>query len=203
MPAECLEYTYEDTRRSRTSWDRTAACIDPDPGAPSKHRSRCNDDWLRPRQGASPVRDWPTAKLDRAIELASRAKEPALRLDHELRAEIDRAKQMLEIVESEDEEYPIVSLGALSRAIEFLKAQSTKFRKTLGVSAPVPNIGPGPEGSVDLHWKRESWELLVNIPADAKQLATFYGDDFGAQKIKGSFDPKTSNNGIIMWLTNS
>ena len=69
-----------------------------------------------------------------------------------------------------------------------------------GMRLPVPRIGPGPEGSIDLHWKQPSWELLVNIPADANEMATFYGDNYGVQKIRGTLDPQKFNLGIAAWL---
>jgi hypothetical protein len=42
----------------------------------------------------------------------------------------------------------------------------------------------------------------VNIPASVDKLASFYGDNYGAQKIKGSVDLKTFNLVIASWLMN-
>jgi hypothetical protein len=126
--------------------------------------------------------------------------EPASENDLCLQAELERAEAMFEHLEDPEEEAPAYSKDALNRASAFLFAQSGRSRKMYNAFAPVPSIGPGPNGSVDLHWKRNNWELLVNIPADNNELAAFYGDNYGTQKIKGNFDPRTFDWGIIQWL---
>jgi len=120
--------------------------------------------------------------------------------DRELKAEIEQAKNLLKLAhDCDDEGSPTYSKGTLDRAVAFLTAHSEQFKK-FGLHLPVPKINPGPDGSVDIHWKRQSWELLVNIPADANEMAGFYGDNYGSQKIKGSLDPNTFNFGIANWL---
>lgn len=125
--------------------------------------------------------------------------------DRALTAELARAESMLEHAEeAEDEDDPPgFSSEALLRAKTFLLGQSKQFRKICGHFPPVPRIGPGPKGSVDLYWKEKDWELLINVPAESGKLATFYGDDHGAQKIKGSFNPNSFNYGIVPWLIRS
>jgi hypothetical protein len=121
------------------------------------------------------------------------------RIDDPLRVEITRAQQMIGTPNA-DEDSLAYSRETLNVAIEFLRAQSAQFRKMYGSCPPVPLIGPGPDGSVDLHWKQEKWELLVNIPSGVNQQAAFYGDDYGIQIIKGTLNPKKVNYGIIAWL---
>jgi len=121
--------------------------------------------------------------------------------DLELKAEIEHAKTILTLAHDWDEEgSPAYSKNALARAVAFVAAHSAKGYDLRSSYPPAPKIGPGPDGSIDLHWKQKSWELLVNIPADDAQMAVFYGDDYGVAKIKGSFDPKTVNLGIVNWL---
>jgi len=122
------------------------------------------------------------------------------RIDDSLRAEITQAEQVIGRPDA-DEDSSVYSRETLNIAIAFLRAQSTQFRKMYGFCAPVPQIGPGPDGSVDLHWKQEGWELLVNIPQGSNQQAAFYGDDYGTQTIKGTLAPSKINYGIIAWLT--
>jgi hypothetical protein len=100
----------------------------------------------------------------------------------------------------EEEDGPGFSSDTLLRARNFLLTQSKQSRQICGYFPPAPRIGPGPNGSVDLYWKERDWELLINIPADSEKLATFYGDDYGSQRIKGSFDPDSFHYGIIPWL---
>jgi hypothetical protein len=124
--------------------------------------------------------------------------------DTTLFAQLAQAESRLEHPEDEDdEEASSFSSEALIRAKAFLLAQSEQFRKICGYFPPTPRIGPGPNGSIDLYWKEKDWELLINIPAESGKMATFYGDDYGAQKIKGSFDPSSFNYGIIPWLIRS
>jgi len=117
-----------------------------------------------------------------------------------LEAEIARAEEILKLEADWDGEgSPTYSKETFERAVSFLTDHS-RYLWSCGIYPPVPHIGPGPEGSIDLHWRQQSWELLVNIPADPAAMASFYGDNYGAQKIKGSIDPRTVNLGIVAWL---
>lgn len=120
--------------------------------------------------------------------------------DLELTAEVDRVTGLLEHQDDEELCDSVYSKGTLDRAVAFLIVQSIKLRETCGLPTPVPNIDLGPNGSIDLHWKRSNWELLVNVPADANRLAAFYGDNYGSQKIKGTFDLNNFNYGLAEWL---
>jgi hypothetical protein len=122
-------------------------------------------------------------------------------VDPALCAEIERAEAILEhMEEAKEEDAPVYSRDTLIRASVFLKAHSAQLRKMYRVFGPVPNIGPGPNGSVDLHWRLKDRELLVNIPADSGETAAYYGDNYGTEEVKNSFDPATFDWGIIAWL---
>jgi hypothetical protein len=73
-------------------------------------------------------------------------------------------------------------------------------RVSLGRELPVPKILPGPNASIDLHWKLPGFELLVNIPSDAAQPATFYGDDYRNSCIRGNLNPAEEVRGLVVWL---
>ncbi len=118
-----------------------------------------------------------------------------------LENEIERAREMLDLEEDWDGEgSPAYSQDTFELAVSFLTAHSKHLWDSACLHPPVPRIAPGPNGSIDLHWKREAWELLVNIPANVTDMAVFYGDDYGVQKIRGSIDPKQVNFGIATWL---
>ncbi len=120
-----------------------------------------------------------------------------------LKAEIEQAKRILELEDDWDGEGSLgYSEDTFNRAITFLTTHVERLWDTYSIPLPIPRIGPGPDGSIDLHWKQPSWELLVNIPADANEMATFYGDNYAAQKFRGSLDPKNFNLGIATWLMN-
>lgn len=149
----------------------------------------------------------PSAFRDRFQQEAPTTPEfPSQRLiedeDLALTEELAHAEGMLEHPQDEVEEGTAgLSTEALSRAKTFLLERSKQFRKICGYFPVVPQIGSGPNESIDLYWKEKDWELLINIPAESEKMATFYGDDYGSQKIKGSFDPSSFNYGIVPWLT--
>src|SRR5438552_2485750 len=88
----------------------------------------------------------------------------------------------------DDEGSPGVLETTWRRASDFLARQANVARKGLGKELPVPKILPGPNGSIDLHWKIPDFELIVNVPAEAAKGAIFYGDDDGNLCIKGSLN---------------
>src|SRR6266511_2159298 len=87
-----------------------------------------------------------------------------------------------------------------SRAADLLRNSARRFREVHPVIVPVPMILPGPDGSIDLHWKLRQRELLLNIPAEPAELANFYGDDRTGQTIKGFLNPADPHEWLLMWL---
>ena len=88
-----------------------------------------------------------------------------------------------------------------ARATKFLASHADWALQRDGVLIPAPAVLPGPDGSIDLHWKTQDYELLVNIPASVEEPGNFYGDDYTSLCIKGTFDPAVPNRGLITWLT--
>lgn len=121
---------------------------------------------------------------------------------HDLEKEIESSrKRILSLRDNWDGEgSPGYLPNTLDRAITFVRTHSSVFTEISGKDAPVPQINPAPEGSIDIHWKQASWELLVNIPAEVNQKAAFYGDDYGKGTIKGTLDVDRYNFGLIEWL---
>jgi hypothetical protein len=71
----------------------------------------------------------------------------------------------------------------------------------LGRELPAPAILPGPNGSIDLHWKTPRFELLVNVPREEANPATFYGDDYGSLCIRGNLNTTEEFVGFLgFWL---
>ena len=145
--------------------------------------------------------DWRNPALEPTAWEPHTEEEPIACNDTALEEEIERAQDILENSDAWIEDgVSMYTEATLDRAVAFLKAQSDELRKSHGLHIPVPNIGPGPRGTIDLHWKQKNWELLVNIPATVDQMASFYGDNYGVQKIGGSIDPTAFNLGIANWL---
>jgi len=118
-----------------------------------------------------------------------------------LEEEIERAESMLDLeADFDGEGSPAYTEDTFDLAAEFLRLHSRYFWEHCEKYSPVPKITPGPNGSIDLHWKLESRELLVNIPADVHEPAVYYGDNYGVEKIRGSVDPKKISYVIATWL---
>ena len=49
-------------------------------------------------------------------------------------------------------------------------------------------IAPASEGSIDLHWKTDKFELLINFHSD--NSVSYYGDDYNGNLIRGGSCPK-------------
>jgi hypothetical protein len=95
---------------------------------------------------------------------------------------------------------PGYSEETCDRMSKFLLNHSKQLAAAYGVKTPIPKILPGPNGSIDLLWKSDDYELLLNIPADSQSPASFYGDDKGNLCIKGKLAPDKINQGILQWL---
>lgn len=123
-----------------------------------------------------------------------------LALNH-IKDAIEDSKGILALRSEETGE--LLSSGTTwQRAVEFLSKNALWLWNTQNVSVQAPEISVGPEGSIDLHWESERYELLINIRADASMPAGFYGDDKGSLKIKGTLSLAAYNRGLLLWLAN-
>ena len=88
------------------------------------------------------------------------------------------------------------------RVNQFLIRNAIHFSRSRNFS--VPEILPGPDGSIDLLWRTKSRELLINVPPGTEALS-FYGDDREdgtKDAIKGKkLDESADNDWIFLWLT--
>lgn len=114
---------------------------------------------------------------------------------------IEESREILDVPDDWDGEgTPAYSRATWERATSFVTHYAQRLWVEHGIRIPAPKILPGPDGSIDVHWEQESFELLVNVPAESTQRAEFYGDDYGTIYIKGSLDPAALNRGLIEWF---
>jgi len=86
-------------------------------------------------------------------------------------------------------------------AVHMLRRWSSGFAGRYGRTMPVPTIAPGPGGSVDLHWRTDRFEMLVNVSTRPGEVSTFYGDDeAGNGRIEGRLDPVGTAPGEVLRL---
>ncbi|MGV3704590.1 MAG: hypothetical protein ACO1NU_04355 [Arcticibacter sp.] len=104
-----------------------------------------------------------------------------------LAEEIERSKYMLELPDNWDDEGAIgYTVETWIKAIKFLINYSTSILNTTGKTIFIPKIYHGPEGSIDIYWEYERFNLLINITNTG--LCTYFGDNYKSNKIHGEFD---------------
>ncbi|MBI2263173.1 hypothetical protein HY373_02390 [Candidatus Berkelbacteria bacterium] len=94
-----------------------------------------------------------------------------------------------------------ISKDTWLRAISLLSSIAWKIWQEQNIQIAVPDIAPVPDGSVDLDWKPENYELLINIPADPQKPPTYYGDDLkGSNVIKGELDTSEALDWLLPYV---
>ena len=168
--------------------------------------------WLAPTR-VLPSRHWLKPELPRSFdrslsEVTSEFSELS-QLPKELEAvarAIDKSRSIIELQTNWDGEgSPGYSAQTWSRATNYLARTALACWREFRVVIPPPWITPGPEGSIDLHWQTDEYELLVNLPASSSEDAAFYGDHKEGLYIEGKFDPETNGIGrmaLVAWLIN-
>lgn len=120
----------------------------------------------------------------------------------DLEAAIKESEEILALPANwDDAGSPAIRRETWNRAVNLLAQAASFLWATRSIELAAPNISPGPEGSIDLHWKTASRELLINIPEDIDEPAPYYGDDYGADKKKGVIAPDAYNASLFLWLT--
>lgn len=120
---------------------------------------------------------------------------------HALLQAIEESRWILELeVDWDDKGSPGYSEATWSCAVGFLTRSARNLWEYSGICMDIPNIDPGPSGSIDLHWKTASYELLLNVPSDTNTPVRYYGDNYGVRTAKGSLDVSEPNYQLLTWL---
>ncbi len=124
-----------------------------------------------------------------------------------IQSAIQEAQTILELKDDWDGEGSLeYAASTLERANEFLLGNALGLWRSQRLHIPAPVIGPGPDGSIDIHWQLATRTLLVNVPADVNKPATFYGSDRISRDkpacniIEGFMDTSVQNQWLLMWL---
>ncbi len=87
---------------------------------------------------------------------------------------------------------------AWRRAIVFVLVQVVEGYHRHSVWLPACTISPGPEGSIDLQWGKDSGYLLVNVTAD--KPINWYGRRDGESPIRGKSEGIGYQAELVSWL---
>jgi len=87
-----------------------------------------------------------------------------------------------------------------ARAARFAMNHASLSLTLFGTSLPQPKIGPADAGSIDLFWASEVGRLLINIPADADEPITFYGQEAKGGSISGVIPGEDLRADLAAWL---
>jgi hypothetical protein len=121
-----------------------------------------------------------------------------------LRLAIEQSRYMLDLPDNWDEEgSPGYREDVWNRAVTLLLETSLAYWRTNRAAPPFPRLGKGPLGSIDLHWRTDSRELLVNIPASPDSPLSFFGDglDNKAIQLEGTMPIRDGEAWLLEWLT--
>jgi hypothetical protein len=119
----------------------------------------------------------------------------------DLANEIKRSSYILELPDNwDDEGSKSYKQETLIFAINFLLDYFYLLDRIYAHSIKVPQISHGVNGGIDILWKSEDYRLLINIHEAPSNIASFFGDDYKDNKIKGTFNPAIKNYGLISSL---
>ena len=112
-------------------------------------------------------------------------------------------RAILELKEDWDGEgASVIAAETWQRAVTFLRRNLLALWEKKGIQVESPSIVPLNDGSLDIHWKVDRRELLVNVPPDPHKRATYYGDNRqGGNVVEGDLDIDAQNHWLLVWLT--
>ncbi len=159
------------------------------------------DNWFAPRsralhEGRADLIAW----LDRYGDLPEPSAAPTEQVPDPIEQVISRSAYLYSLPNDFDGEgSPGYSKETWERATGFLRDFAAHVKEVCRIEIEPPIIDPGPDGSIDLHWKTADYELLLNVKP-ASNEATFYGDNYGNAAISGKMNLSSLNAGLMMWL---
>lgn len=114
---------------------------------------------------------------------------------------VEQSRYILELEDDWDDEgskgyQPLV----WERVVIFLIRLSEKALASFNIVLDAPQIYHGYEGSIDLLWRTDKYQLLVNFPEDDDSPGSFYGDNFNIDTFEGTFKPSKVECSLLAFL---
>ncbi|MFC1478876.1 hypothetical protein ACFL57_05410 [Candidatus Margulisiibacteriota bacterium] len=111
--------------------------------------------------------------------------------ESELDSEIERSRHIIKLKENWDGEG---SKGykqtTWDRAVDLLSSKYLDYAMSKKDKIDIPNILPGPDGSIDILWSYPEYEVLINVPESDNKPISFYGDNKRENYLKGTLNSK-------------
>jgi len=111
----------------------------------------------------------------------------------EIAQAIEESKYLLELSDNFAEEG---AKACWERAVRFLVEYSEWVFQSFHYVIDRPKI----YGSIDMLWRTDHYRWLINFPEEYTQPASFYGDDFKLDQIKGTFNQSLHSRRFFMFL---
>lgn len=154
-------------------------------------------DWFE--QSDPSQQGWTIQKPLGASKLSNRSKE-INRENDAIEAEIATASFILNIeAEADDPDFIPYSTDTLKRAVMFLRRLALHAHSCGFSGIGVPEFLPSAKGSIDLLWRNDSRQLLMNFSNNLSDRISFYGRK-GKSEISGRFDAEDFRPELVYWL---
>ncbi len=122
-------------------------------------------------------------------------------IDPGLSSSIEASKKITELDENWDGEGSSgYSLDTWRRATNFLQDYAIAYWCEFFEPVVSPKILPGPDGSIDIYWKRDKQTLLINVPSDQTLPAQYYGDKGQGETRKDELNLANPDVGLLAWF---
>lgn len=91
----------------------------------------------------------------------------------------------------------------ITNTILFLSKLYDKFQLKYKTYLPRPYLFPGDEGSLNIEWKNDNFDLLITIPEEITELAGLYGINSMKNEVKYNFKIFKIKKELLSWLKES
>ncbi len=119
-----------------------------------------------------------------------------------IRTAVQSARALTELGENWDGEGSQgYSLNTWRRVKKFMVTHAFVSQSLFRATLPVPAINPADQGSMDVFWRLNDRQLLVNFPAEETAPITYYGqNDRGDNTISGRTTGRERRLDLVAWL---
>lgn len=114
---------------------------------------------------------------------------------------VEKSRWMLDLRDNwDDEGAPGYAQATWERAVRFLLESALGVWRAYGIASPAPQIQNGPEGTIDLLWESSDFSLLLNIPVDEVEPASYYGSNARGEEMRGTLDARQPHEFLLLWM---